>query len=84
MQQHALAMLAPTKKNVSPHSLLASMAGLAFSNALRSPTIAINGMLLVTFPRVFVVLSRDQRERTWSEDSPRYQLQRFAGVRLLQ
>lgn len=43
MQQHALAMLAPAKKNVSPHSLLASMAGLAFGNAIRSPTIAISG-----------------------------------------
>ncbi|EKM52933.1 uncharacterized protein PHACADRAFT_259100 [Phanerochaete carnosa HHB-10118-sp] len=43
MQQHVLAMLAPTKKHVSPHSLLASMAGVALSNAMRTPSIAING-----------------------------------------
>lgn len=43
MQQHALAMLAPTKKHVSPHSLLASMAGIALGTAMRTPSIPING-----------------------------------------
>lgn len=46
MQQHALAMLAPTKKNVSPHSLLAGMAGVVIGNGLRSSgAIVINGAL---------------------------------------
>ncbi|THH00815.1 hypothetical protein EW026_g1755 [Hermanssonia centrifuga] len=43
MQLHALNMLVPTKRNVTAHSLLADMAGIAFGNALRSPAIAING-----------------------------------------
>jgi eukaryotic translation initiation factor 2-alpha kinase 4 len=45
MQQHALSMLSPSKKNISPHSLLASMAGFALGNGVqRSPAVAINGV----------------------------------------
>ena len=56
MQQHALAMLAPTKKHVSPHSLLASMAGVAFGNAIRTPSIAISGSYLLL---VYLMLAHE-------------------------
>ncbi|CAL1710511.1 unnamed protein product [Somion occarium] len=43
LQQIALNMLTPTKKNVSSFSLLAELAGVAFSNGSRSPTIVFSG-----------------------------------------
>ena len=43
MHSYASSMLAPSKKHISAHSVLADIAGAAFGNALRTPSITING-----------------------------------------
>ena len=70
MQTHIHTMLSPHKKNVSPHSLLASMAGLALGNGVqRTPAISINGESesdRIHYRSFFDLLNR---QWPWSEDA---------------